>query len=359
MPIYIDPTSPTNGAGTTADPKNTWDGLTLVVNEKYRQKRGTTCYLPTGISKYIHANTLASDPATPLTLEAYYYSDGSDEPSLPRPEIVADLTSNGVGCILIRKSSNVLVQNLKLNSVPQFVSAIAGVRIYAQHAGVYTGVTIRNCEIMNFAYGVSMAPNTTDTGTEYNDITIDGNFIHDNTAGIYTFFYTPLNSYYKRLTVKNNKIYDNGQRVQSGVVPCGISFNYASGANPDATRSWKDILIHDNEIYNCEGYPLAYYNVYNETLTSRIFNNYIHDNAKSELYDTHPLFLGYSFNTIIERNVIKNNSGYAAGPIGTSCGIIVDTATALGVGGDGVIVRNNIIDGGWVNYTFGGGGLKL
>lgn len=358
MPIYIDPTSPTNGVGTTADPKNTWDGLTLVVNEKYRQKRGTTCYLPTGTSKYIHANILASNPATPLTLEAYYYSDGSDEPSLPRPEIVSDITSNGVGTILIRKSSNVLIQNLKLRAVIKSAYLIGGIRIYAQNAGVYTGVTIRNCEIVDHPYGVWSVLSTTDAGTECNDILIEDNEIHDNTAGIQFAFYTPLNSYFKRTTIRGNRIYNNGQRTTVGVVPQGISFNYGSGVANDNTRSWKDVLIYDNDIYNNEGYPLAVRSVFNETLQSRIYNNRVHDNNKTELYDSHGIFAAYCFGTIVERNTVTGNSGYAVGPFGTACGIIIDTDVGSGIGGDGVIVRNNIIDGGWVNYNFGGGGSE-
>lgn len=358
MPIYIDPTAPTNGVGTTANPKNTWAGITLVVNETYRQKRGTVCQLPTGGSTYIHANILASDPSTPLTLEAYYYADGSDEPSLPRPEIISNLTSNGVGTVYLRKSSNVIVRNLKLNSLPQYTYNVAGVKIFAQNTGVYQNIQIVNCEIVNHAYGITPAMSSTDTGAEIVDLLIDSNDIHGNTCGIYTFFYTPLNAYIRRFTVTNNKIYDNGQRVQAGIVPGGITFNYASGATSDPTRCWEDALIGNNTVYNNEGYPIAIYNCYNKTKTSRIYNNKVYNNNHSELYDSHGIFVAHSFGLIVEDNQLSNNWGYAVGPFGTACGIIIDTDVSAGVGGDGCIVRRNTIDGGWPGYTFGGSGSE-
>lgn len=42
MPVYIDPTSATNGAGTLGNPRNTWAGISWVANETYLQRSDTT-----------------------------------------------------------------------------------------------------------------------------------------------------------------------------------------------------------------------------------------------------------------------------------------------------------------------------
>lgn len=42
MPVFIDPSRGTNGAGTFADPRNTWAGVTWSAGEQYLQKEGTT-----------------------------------------------------------------------------------------------------------------------------------------------------------------------------------------------------------------------------------------------------------------------------------------------------------------------------
>lgn len=355
MAIYIDPTSPTNGVGTTADPKNTWDGITLVVNETYRQKRGTVCTLPAGSAKYIHANILASNPLTPLTLEAYYYSDGTDEPSLPRPEIFSNVTGNGAGTILLRSSSNVLIQNLKIATAPQSTYLLVGVKIWARTAGVFSGVTVRNCEITGHDYGISPTLSSTDAGAELTDITLEGNDIHDNIGGIVAVFEAPLTNYIRRYRVLNNKVHHNGQNWRANVVLGGILHKYPSSGT-DPTRAYKDVIVDGNEVWDNEGYSISLYNVYNETFMSRVSRNHVHDNNQSEAFDSHSIFVARSFGVVVEENLIENNSGYAAGPHGTACGVLIDTDATINEGGDGCIVRRNVMDGGWPGYTMGGGG---
>lgn len=355
MTIYIDPTAPINGTGTLVSPKNTWDGITLIANETYLQKRGTVCNLPSGASKYIHVNTLTSDPGTPLTLGAYYNPDGSDDPDMPRPQIVGNVATNGAGTIFVRKSSNVLIRDLSISHVAQTTYAVAGVNIYAQHAGTYSGVTVSNCEISDHGYGIRLILSTTDDGAVLDNILLDGNDIHDNTAGIYNVFTTKLNSYIQQYTVKNNYIHDNGRRLQANIPSTAFNHSYPQGAT-DPTRAFKDVVIENNTVYNNEGYSIAIYNCYNDRITSRISRNHVYDNNKLELYDAHPIFVARCFGMVVEDNLVQNNSGWAQGPVGTACGIIIDTDVTLGVGGDKCIVRRNIMDGGWIDYTFGGTG---
>lgn len=355
MPIYIDPTSPTNGVGTTADPKNTWDGITLVANETYRQKRGTVCTLPAGAATYIHANTLASNKATPLTLEAYYYPDGSDEPSLPRPEIFSTVTNSGAGTILIRGSSNVLIQNLKINTTPQSTYLLCGIKIWAATAAVFSGITVRNCEISGHDYGIATYLNSAGA-SEWTDILIEDNDVHDNIGGIVAVFYAPLNSHIRRYNVLNNRVYNNGQSWRVNVWLGGIGHTYAAGGGTDPLRTYKDVLIGGNEVFNNEGYAISLYNCYNESITSRIFDNHVHDNNQSEAFDSHAIFAARCFGLIVEDNLVERNFGYAAGPVGTACGVLLDTDASIGLGGDRCVVRRNVMDGGWPGYTMGGTG---
>jgi len=73
---YYDFGAATNGAGTSADPKNTW--ATPGNGDVIRIKRGCT---------WTRATQLNLSTFTGLTFEAWYNSDGSDAPDQPKPII--------------------------------------------------------------------------------------------------------------------------------------------------------------------------------------------------------------------------------------------------------------------------------
>lgn len=78
---YIDPSAGTNGNGLTpATPANTFVGLTQAAGNSFRFKRGTTY-------SGAFTTTAAGTAGSKIVFEAYSNSNGSDNPSLPRPII--------------------------------------------------------------------------------------------------------------------------------------------------------------------------------------------------------------------------------------------------------------------------------
>jgi len=74
--LYYDFSAATNGSGTAASPRNTW--ATPGNGDVIRIKRGNT---------WVRASQLNLSTFTGLTIEAWYNSDGSDDPSQPKPII--------------------------------------------------------------------------------------------------------------------------------------------------------------------------------------------------------------------------------------------------------------------------------
>jgi hypothetical protein len=79
---YYDFGAATNGAGTSADPKNTW--ATPGNGDVIRIKRGCT---------WARSTQLNLSTFTGLTFEAWYNADGSDDPTKPKPIITHTIAS--------------------------------------------------------------------------------------------------------------------------------------------------------------------------------------------------------------------------------------------------------------------------
>ena len=84
--VYYDFSSTTNGTGTSTDPKNTWANPGN--GDIIRFKRGTT---------FVRTSQLNLSTFTGLTLEAWYNSDGTDDPLQPKPVITLNLISGTSG----------------------------------------------------------------------------------------------------------------------------------------------------------------------------------------------------------------------------------------------------------------------
>src|SRR4051812_4976365 len=78
---YIDPGASVNGSGTPSSPFNTLAGIPVAAGNKYRIKRGSTF---TGAMPSLTAGT---DVNTITTVEAYAFTNGSDDVTLPKPII--------------------------------------------------------------------------------------------------------------------------------------------------------------------------------------------------------------------------------------------------------------------------------
>lgn len=78
---YIDPTATGPGNGTLASPFRSWTSVSWVPGHTYLQKRGTT------YSGVFQVSTSGA-PTLPITIGAYYRSNGSDDTSRPKPVII-------------------------------------------------------------------------------------------------------------------------------------------------------------------------------------------------------------------------------------------------------------------------------
>lgn len=72
MPVYIDPSRGVNGAGTLADPRNTWAGVTWTAGETYLQRRGTT------FAGRINVTSGGSSDSARVTLGVYDPATGAE-----------------------------------------------------------------------------------------------------------------------------------------------------------------------------------------------------------------------------------------------------------------------------------------
>lgn len=78
---YVDPTATSAGNGTLGSPFRSWTSVTWAPGNTYLQRRGTTY---SGVFKLSTSGTALQR----ITVGSYYRSDGSDDPSRPKPVII-------------------------------------------------------------------------------------------------------------------------------------------------------------------------------------------------------------------------------------------------------------------------------
>ncbi len=332
---YIDPTAAANGAGTAADPKNTWVGLTLTANNTYLQKRGTT---HTGV--YIKPTSQVSSAGTPLTIGAYYNSDGSDDTSLPRPIINHNGGANGFGAITIDTCTNVLVRDVDCTN--SLGALGAGVRIQRSN-----GVTVSRCVGRDSTHGILVVQDQAAVTTTTTDITIEdcttsgnrGSGIHMRTGAAST-------AIIKRIRLLRNAVTNNGLGTDAstrGGITCQNVYTTDTAA---AYRS-ADIVCEDNEVYLNRSYGVNLYMFTTDTYArNSVSRNHVWGNGVSQDIDTHSLWVGSCFNTDVDHNRVHDNYGWVGGTDG-GAGIYLDFTAASATGGDNNRVRNNRVWNQW------------
>jgi len=101
MAIYIDPTRPTNGAGTFADPRNTWVGVTWTEGETYLQRDGT-----------VFAGSASISPAqNAITLGTYDGATGAQITDNTRHATIANTAGNGINT---NNRTGIVIDNLQI-----------------------------------------------------------------------------------------------------------------------------------------------------------------------------------------------------------------------------------------------------
>lgn len=111
--IYIDPTASTNGAGTQADPKNTWVGLTWAAGNAYLQKAGTTFTTAVGSGGRI-APSASGTASSRILIGAY------GEGSRPRIYNRADTGFN------LDRRAYITLQDFEINNTEATAAGVGG-----------------------------------------------------------------------------------------------------------------------------------------------------------------------------------------------------------------------------------------
>lgn len=146
---YIDPTAAGPGDGTLARPFRSWTSVSWAPGHTYLQKRGTTY---SGVFQVSASGTESQR----ITIGAYYRSDGSDDPSRPKPVIV-------------------------LPGAPTTPANGASIAVYKQERDY---ITYRNLDIRNGAL-----PEGSDVAIIWlgNYCVFENNNVTSNCAGVYIF----------------------------------------------------------------------------------------------------------------------------------------------------------------------------
>jgi hypothetical protein len=345
--FYIDPSASTNGTGTVESPYNTWVGVTLTANNIYRQKRGTTY---TGAT--VRATSRASDAATPLTIEAYFHPNGSDDDTQPRPVINHNGGTNGIGAVFIDTCSHVIVRNI----VGTNSNGALGGGVTVRRS---QNVQIRNC-VGNFSeHGFLVQQDQAAATSTCTDIVIDGCIAHNNVSGGITFRWGAASTaVLRRITITNNLIYGNGtgKNVGSGgsTVPCGGITSYSVfKSSTDVNYRNYDIIVERNTVRDNLGYGINVEMADNDAATSSVSYNEVSGSGISGDVDSHSLWVGNCFDTVIEGNYVHDNFANSGTSTGTGIGIFVDYNGSSTTGGSGCIVRMNLVENQFSGTTTG------
>jgi hypothetical protein len=147
--IYVDPRAAAPGNGTLASPFRSWTSVSWAPGNTYLQKRGTTY---AGVLKLSASGTAAQR----ITIGSYYHSDGTDDPSQPRPVII-------------------------LPGAPTTPAEGGSIAVYRQERDY---ITYRNLDIRNTAL-----PEASDVAIIWlgNHCVFENSLVTSNCGGIYIF----------------------------------------------------------------------------------------------------------------------------------------------------------------------------
>lgn len=332
---YIDPSAASNGNGlSTATPYNTWVGITLMANNTYLQKRGTTY-----IGASVRPISQISIVTTPLTIGAYSNTDGTDDVTKPKPIIDHAGGTNGVGAVFIDTCNHVIVRDI--HGTNSLGADGAGIRVRRSN-----NITIDSCEGSYSKYGIILAQDQAANTSTSNDITIENCVVHDNDgAGISWRWGDVSTAVFKRVKILNNFVHNNGLLDgASGALRCGGIVHY-SNYTTDNASSYRnqDFWINNNVVSNNNGYGIALYLTEPATMGVSVSSNTVTGSGKSLISDSHSLWVGSCFGFTILENKVYSNLALQNFSSGSGVGIFLDfTSTSATGGQDGIVARNYV-----------------
>ncbi|MBX3634009.1 MAG: hypothetical protein KF683_01200, partial [Rubrivivax sp.] len=131
MPVYIDPTRPTNGTGTFADPRNTWVGITWSASETYLQRAET-----------VFAGAASIGPSqNNITFGTYDPATGAQITDNTRHATIANVGGQGINC---NSRTGLVIDNLRIIGDASATSRHAIQALYATSTTALN-LTVRRC----------------------------------------------------------------------------------------------------------------------------------------------------------------------------------------------------------------------
>lgn len=213
---YIDPSVTVTGNGTLASPFRSWTSVTWAPGNTYLQKRGTTY---SGVFRLPVSGTATAR----ITIAAYYGTNGSDDPSRPKPIII-------------------------LPGAPTTPANGASIAVYRQERDF---ITYRNLDIRNTAL-----PQASDTAIIWlgNDCIFENNNVTSNCAGVYIYEKN-------RVTVSGCVI----DAINNSTAYANHCILVAGNVNMDSIR------LIDNTVYHRGGGSPASFGIRCETYSATTF----------------------------------------------------------------------------------------
>lgn len=332
---YIDPSLSSNGDGSLSTPYNTWSGVTLTANNTYLQKRGT---IYTGAS--VRPQSQNSSISTPLTIGAYYNSDGSDDTTKPKPIVDHNGGTNGIGGIMVDTCQNVIVKDMVVKNSN---GALGGLKVRRSQY-----VTFQRCESTCNEFGIIIEQDQAAGTSTTTDITVDSCYLYENIGpGIGLRQGAASTAILRRITLKNNVIVRNGlgkyTSVNGGSIPCGGISSYtvfkSTGTAPDVNYQSYDITVSNNIVHSNYGYGINIEAFSTDVRGSFITGNLVYNNGRSLDVDTHGIWVGNCYDVIVSGNEVYGNWAYSGYTSGSGVGIFIDYNGASSTGG----ARNKVI----------------
>ncbi len=344
--FYVWPGATFNGDGTLptqassaggAGAYNTWSGITLSANNTYRQKRGTSY-----VGASVRPQSQTSAASTPLTIEAYYNADGSDNVNIAKPIIDHNNGTNGVGAVFVDTCSYVIVRNIDGRNSNGSLGG--GVTVRRSQ-----NVTITKCIGRDSEHGILIQQDQASGTSTCTDVTVSDCDTYNNVSGGITFRWGAVSTaVLKRIRILRNRVYSNGTGKGTGAnaasVPCGGIMSYAAyKTDTDINYRNLDIIIDSNVVTWNNGYGINLEMADCDRLGSAITNNEVAFNGASLDVDAHSVWCGNSFNVLVGFNEIHHNYARANFTSGSGVGIFIDYNGTSAFGGSGNLVVGNRI----------------
>jgi len=181
--VYIDPTFGSNGAGTFADPRNTWVGITWTASDLYLQKEST-----------LWAGSASISPSqNNIVFGTYDAVSGLQVQDNTRHAKIANTSGQGINC---NSRTGLVIDNLEITGNSASGNAIQA--LYT-NSGTALNLTVRRCRLFNLSAGGGAPLRARGDG-----LIVEDTIAHSDASAAAAFPLTCINVTIKRCTISSS-----------------------------------------------------------------------------------------------------------------------------------------------------------